>query len=177
MVTIRTMTVADTDAVAEIRVSGWRTAYAGIVPRAYLDAMDPVANAAAHRERPTSGSEPAVNAVAETAGAVVGWVCFGYCRDAGQPPGSGELYALYIRPGLIGTGIGRALWTAALAGLRELAGREGTRMVLWVAKDNARARRFYERAGCRPDGAERSDDYAGTAVPEVRYVLDPVRAP
>lgn len=50
-------------------------------------------------------------------------------------------------------------------------------MVLWVAKDNTRARRFYERAGCRPDGAERSEEYAGTAVPEVRYVLDPLRAP
>ncbi|MDT0449086.1 GNAT family N-acetyltransferase [Streptomyces hesseae] len=177
MVTIRTMTAADTDAVAEIRVSGWRAAYAGIVPRAYLDAMDPVANAAAHRERLASGSDPAVNAVAETAGAVVGWVCFGHCRDADQPPASGELYALYIRPGLIGTGVGRALWGAALEGMRARAGCSEARVVLWVAKDNARARRFYERAGCRPDGAERSDDYAGTAVPEVRYVLDPVRAP
>ncbi|MFF4160833.1 GNAT family N-acetyltransferase [Streptomyces sp. NPDC001678] len=175
MVTIRTMTVADADAVAEIRASGWRAAYAGIVPQAHLDAMDPVADAAAHRERLASGSGPAVNAVAEAAGAVTGWVCFGYCRDADQPPGTGELYALYVRPDLIGTGIGRALWIAALEGLRGLAGREGTSVVLWVAKDNARARRFYERAGCRPDGAERSDDYAGTAVPEVRYVLDPAR--
>ncbi|MFG2180739.1 GNAT family N-acetyltransferase [Streptomyces abikoensis] len=182
MVTIRTMTAADADEVAEIRVRGWRTAYAGIVPRGYLDAMDPVANAATHRERLASGSEPAadgaaVDAVAEAAGAVVGWASFGYCRDADRPPGTGELYALYVRPDLIGTGVGRALWIAALEGLRGLTGHEGARAVLWVVKDNARARRFYERAGCRPDGAERSAEYAGTAVPEVRYVLDPLRAP
>ncbi|AZQ74217.1 GNAT family N-acetyltransferase [Streptomyces luteoverticillatus] len=179
MVTIRTMTAADAAAVAEIRVSGWRAAYTGIVPQGYLDAMDPVANAAAHRERLASGAGPVVDAVAEAAGAVVGWACYGPCRDAGRdrPPGTGELYALYVRPELIGTGVGRALWIAALEGLRKLAGHEGARVVLWVAKDNTRARRFYERAGCRPDGAERSEEYAGTAVPEVRYVLDPLRAP
>lgn len=42
-------------------------------------------------------------------------------------------------------------------------------MRLWVLKHNARARRFYERAGFAPDGAEEAEEIAGARVPEVRY--------
>lgn len=174
MVNIREMTDADIETAAALRVAGWRHAYAGLVPRHHLDTMDASANAAAHRARLASGADPAVNAVAEAAGGVVGWVCHGPCRDADQPSGTAELYAVYVRPDLIGTGIGRALWEAALEGARQ---RGGARMVLWVLKGNAHARRFYERAGCSRDGAERTDDIGGTAVPEVRYVLEPLRGP
>ncbi|MEU1311584.1 GNAT family N-acetyltransferase [Streptomyces cinnamoneus] len=174
MVNIREMTDADIETVAGIRVAGWRHAYAGLVPQHHLDAMDAQANAAHHRARLASGTDPAVNAVAEAADGVVGWVCYGPCRDADQPPATGELYAVYVRPELIRTGVGRALWSAALEGARE---RGWERMALWVLKGNARARLFYERAGCAPDGAERLDDVDGTAVPEVRYVLEPDRRP
>ncbi|QSY50426.1 MULTISPECIES: GNAT family N-acetyltransferase [Streptomyces] len=174
MTRIRKMTEADLETVAELRVSGWRTAYPGLVPRRHLDAMDAAADAARHRERLASGDDPAADEVAEAAGEVVGWVCYGPCRDGDQPAASGELYALYVRPDLIRTGVGRALWRAALEGARQ---RGYARMVVWVLKGNARARRFYERAGCAADGAQRTDDIDGTPVPEVRYVLDPLPAP
>lgn len=41
---------------------------------------------------------------------------------------------------------------------------------LWVLKENAPARRFYERAGFAPDGAEEPFQVGGVLVPEVRYV-------
>jgi RimJ/RimL family protein N-acetyltransferase len=41
--------------------------------------------------------------------------------------------------------------------------------VLWVLPANARARRFYERAGWTCDGTERTVDALGLTVPEVRY--------
>jgi RimJ/RimL family protein N-acetyltransferase len=40
--------------------------------------------------------------------------------------------------------------------------------VLWVLRDNTRARRFYERAGFAPDGATDVLDRLG-GVTEVRY--------
>ncbi|RAS29045.1 hypothetical protein BCL80_107157 [Streptomyces avidinii] len=42
-------------------------------------------------------------------------------------------------------------------------------ITLWVLKENVRARRFYERAGFRPDGAEETFEAGGARVPEVRY--------
>lgn len=60
-----------------------------------------------------------------------------------------ELYAIYVDPGWWSTGIGRSLMDEVLAATR--AGRY-ERIGLWVLEKNARARRFYERAGFEPDG-------------------------
>ncbi|MFI0741024.1 GNAT family N-acetyltransferase [Streptomyces sp. NPDC021100] len=168
MVRIRKMADDDVDAVAEIRITGWRTAYRGLVPDAYLDAMDPAADAAAHRARRATAEYPMVELVAESpADGVVGWACLGPCRDDDVPAPAGELYALYVRPALVGTGVGRALCAGALEGARE---RGDARLGLWVLRENARARRFYARAGFAADGAERVDVVEGEPVVEVRYV-------
>lgn len=42
-------------------------------------------------------------------------------------------------------------------------------VVLWVLTANEGARRFYERAGFRSDGAVRTLDFDGTPVEEIRY--------
>ncbi|MEU4262251.1 GNAT family N-acetyltransferase [Streptomyces argenteolus] len=166
-VRVRDMVPGDCDAVAEIRVRGWRWAYAGMVPQAYLDAMD-VARDAEQRRRSLAAGGTQVHVVALTPDSTVtGWACYGPCRDAGAPPGRSELYAIYAHPDRIGTGAGRAMLTeltarAATAGFREMA--------LWVLRDNVRARRFYERAGFLPDGAEESFEAGRASVPEVRYV-------
>ncbi|MFE7116320.1 GNAT family N-acetyltransferase [Streptomyces sp. NPDC057654] len=172
MVRVREMTAGDIDAVARIRVRGWRFAYAGIMPQAYLDGLSVRENAERLREffaRAGTAGSAVTNLVAEDAGAVTGWACFGAARDGDAVPGDGELYALYVRPELIGAGIGRALTAASLAGAAE---RGFSRLLLWVVRDNARARRFYERAGFAADGGAEAYEVAGVPVPEVRYALE-----
>ncbi|MEU2304376.1 GNAT family N-acetyltransferase [Streptomyces misionensis] len=162
MVTVRTMTAADVTAVAEIRVAGWRAAYAGLLPASYLDRMSVEENAGRLRERLARPGGSGADLVAVDArGTPAGWVCVGPAHREG-----GEVHALYVRPSRIGTGVGRALLDAANAhahahGLDPLA--------LWVLAGNTRARRFYERAGYTADGAVRTEDYDGVAVREVRY--------
>ncbi|WP_327122189.1 GNAT family N-acetyltransferase [Streptomyces sp. NBC_01341] len=169
------MTLADCHAVAEIRVRGWRHAYAGLVPQAHLDAMDVARDAERRRAGLASAGGP-VNLVAVAPDATVtGWACHGPCRDSTGRPARAELYALYVDPDRIGTGAGRTLLERATA----RAGSDGFReMALWVLKGNTRARRFYERAGFRPDGAEEAVETCGALVPEVRYVrpLNPPEA-
>ncbi|GAA2979911.1 GNAT family N-acetyltransferase [Streptomyces flavovirens] len=163
---IRAMTLDDCDAVAEIRVRGWQRAYTGMIPQAYLDAMD-VARDAEHRRAYLTAESGPVNLVAETPNTTVtGWACYGPCRDGSARPESAELYALYAHPDRIGTGTGRALLAEVTARARAhgFAG-----MTLWVLKENARARRFYERAGFRPDGTEESFEAGGAMIPELRY--------
>ncbi|NUL25824.1 hypothetical protein HRW17_26205, partial [Streptomyces lunaelactis] len=54
-------------------------------------------------------------------------------------------------------------------GQRKMFIRNSGGMLLWVLKENDRARRFYEKAGFAPDGAEEPFEVDGVAVPEVRY--------
>jgi RimJ/RimL family protein N-acetyltransferase len=42
-------------------------------------------------------------------------------------------------------------------------------VTLWVVEANARARRFYERQGFRPDGSTKTARMSGTEAIEVRY--------
>ncbi|MYV52141.1 GNAT family N-acetyltransferase [Streptomyces sp. SID3212] len=170
------MTDADCEAVAEIRVRGWQYAYAGLMPKPFLDAMSVEKETVRRRAYLTEPTPGVLNLVAEHAGRVVGWGCSGPCRDEDVPAGTAEVYALYVRPDRIATGVGRALMDALTAAAGE-AGHGA--LVLWVLKENDRARRFYTRSGLAPDGAEEPFDVAGTHVPEVRYTrhLTPPSAP
>jgi ribosomal protein S18 acetylase RimI-like enzyme len=198
---IRAMTEADVDAVAAIRVTGWQTAYRGIVPQSFLDAMDAAEDAAQRRQflarsagrvhnfvavdgtgaadgAAVDGAEAPSGSLADgspadgssaTSGEVVGWVAFGPYRSADVPDGSAELYALYVRPDRIGTGVGRALMSTALTRTRSLGVRH---LLLWVLAGNDRARRFYARSGFAPDGAVTVDDCEGVPLKEMRYARD-----
>ncbi|MET7617494.1 GNAT family N-acetyltransferase [Streptomyces sp. NPDC005408] len=165
-VRVRDMTLDDCEAVAAIRVRGWQFAYAGLMPQSYLDAMSVAEDAARRRDFLTKGDSHVTNVVAELDGEVVGWGCFGPSRDEGQTAAVSELYAIYVLPDRVSTGVGRAL-------MDELTGRASAdgfeRMLLWVLKENDRARRFYGKAGFAPDGAEEPFEVDGVAVPEVRY--------
>ena len=166
MTEIRALTEADIDAVAAVHVRAWQTAYAGLIPDDYLGALDPAALAARRR----SGSHPGQTVVAVDDGTIVGFASFGRYRDD-PASGTGELYAIYVDPDRTGRGVGRLLLAAAKEGLTA-AGFPAVR--LWVLEENHRARRFYERAGLRPDGARQNYTPRGTTieVPEVRYATD-----
>ena len=76
-----------------------------------------------------------------------------------------ELYALYVHPDWWSTGTGRALMDRSLA---RVCAAGYMSITLWVLRDNARARRFYGRAGFAADGARHVlDDLGG--VTEIRY--------
>ncbi|MFI1962948.1 GNAT family N-acetyltransferase [Streptomyces pathocidini] len=168
MLRVREMTEADIEAVAAIRVRGWQFAYAGLMPQAYLDAMTVEEDAERRREHFARGRLAADNLVAERGGSVVGWSCTGPCRDEDAEPGDGELYALYVRPDQVATGVGRALLTESV---RRATARGHAHLRLWVLQGNTRARRFYESAGFTPDGAEEPYEVDGVPVPELRYAL------
>jgi GNAT superfamily N-acetyltransferase len=163
------MARADCDRVAEIRVHGWQSAYRGLMPQSYLDALRVEREAERRRELFDRGDRAVLNLVAERAGEVVGWACHGPYRDGEVRTDDAELYAIYVDPRRYGGGIGRALLAEAVR-RRSAAGH--ARMFLWVLKENAGARRFYERAGFGADGAEEPFEVAGAAVPEVRYVRE-----
>lgn len=148
---------------ARIRVESWRATYAGVVPNSILDRLDVSRNRAFFARR-VAEAAPAGSLVAEVGGAVVGYALFAPARDE-DAAGCGEIEAIYVQPGSLGTGVGTALMEAAIARLRTAS----VVIVLWVLTDNRPARRFYEHLGFAADGASRMLDFDGTPVEEIRY--------
>lgn len=102
--------------------------------------------------------------VAERAGALVGFSYLG--PDDEDDPATGLLNALHLDPAEQGRGTGRTLMEDALNAMRARGWRHA---VLWVLRDNAHARAFYQRGGWTPTGAQR-EEYIGTAAtPQLRY--------
>jgi ribosomal protein S18 acetylase RimI-like enzyme len=161
---VRAARSADLLGAAEARVASWHGAFTGLVPQDFLDAMDPAAIAAGWAESLAAGRSRLYVAVAN--GLVVGYAGVGPERDPKAPPGTGELYALFVHPDHWGTGAGRSLTDAAVADLRD---HGCTAVWLWVLEANIRARRFYARYGFT-ETADRTYSSLNN-LPEIRLSL------
>jgi len=163
---VRAATVDDADAMGEFHVRAWQDAYRGLMPDDFLDALDPAPRTAGWREAiVTPVPHLGVLVADDGAGGIVGLVTYARARDA-DGEGTGEIFAIYAAAEHWGRGVGPALHDAAIAGLTA----EGfTEAVLWVLATNARAIRFYERNGWRPDGAAKTDTMGSLSIDEVRY--------
>jgi GNAT superfamily N-acetyltransferase len=181
---VRRATVDDAMAIATVHVRSWQEAYPGLVPQDYLDGLDPGAgrgrweNVLRTTAWPSTGTFVLVDDGADTAAgsasgqgtdasAVVGFAGIGPTRDDDDDPTVvGELQTLYVDPRAWGHGGGQAL----LGAVSEEFGRAGFRTATaWVLGTNARARRFYERHGWRPDGSTKLHDWEAFVATDVRY--------
>jgi ribosomal protein S18 acetylase RimI-like enzyme len=167
-VLIRHALVEDAPLTATIRVQGWQTAYRGQLPDQLLDSLSIEYDTVRFADH--VGHLPADRRVwvADAGGEVVGFASTGPSRDEDAAE-AGEVYAIYVRPDLCGNGIGTRLLAHAAT---DLADRGYRRAILWTLETNARAQRFYERAGWRGDGSRKRDTLDGFELNEVRYAID-----
>ena len=192
---IRPASAADEPAITQNLQETWLTAYAQIIDPVIIERVPAPRGRGGDAPRSDRASvvveTPPAAAIAD-ARVIVGYASYGPERSvasaasvgsggsggSGAKPGAltpaglagetGELYTLYVAPAHWSTGAGRALTDAALDGLRAAGCR---RVVLWTLTENARARRFYDKAGFAPDGA--TNVLAGLGdVEELRYVRD-----
>ena len=156
---VRPARPADAAAIAEAHARSWQQAYEHVFGAEKLAAL----NVDARRRLAERAIAEADVAVAEDDERRV--VGFAYVRASRDTAGEGELWAIYLVAEAWGTGTGSALMDWAKDALR----RRWTDATLWVLEDNPRARRFYEREGWSLDGAEKTDEFLGVPVREVRY--------
>ncbi len=169
MTAVRDMEPADADVVAALHVRAWKEAYAGgLMPREYLDQLSVESRAHMWRESLARVAPPrTVRLVADSDG-VRGFLVGGAADAQGEASVVAEIYALNVDPQQWGCGHGTALVHEALARFNT---HGFSRAVLWVHRDNIRARRFYERLGWECEGPQREQEVLGVVVPEVRYQL------
>ena len=191
--TIRPATPYDAQAVARIRVQGWRFAYQGLISQDYLDSLSVAEDTERMRgylsqfpqNSPLSRSE-----FVQGSGdgekqsfmlAVRGNAVLGFCRFSATPdkidradratPGetmNGRLHALYIDPGALGQSIGHTLMNHALSTFAAWGCEHAN---LWVLEGNSRAISFYERQGWHRTGDTKVDQSFGLCLVEHEMVV------
>lgn len=146
-------------AVSRIYEEGWKFAYHGIVPQAFLDSIpvghwaDRITRYGYHNLLLLDDDIP-VGASA-------------YCpARMKEYAGFGEVVSLYLLPEYVGKGCGRQLLEAACDAL---AARGFQDVYLWVLEENDRARRFYERFGFHDAGVIHDVRIGGKPLRELQY--------
>ena len=185
--TIRPATPNDAQAVARIRVQGWRFAYQGLISQDYLDSLSVAEdtermrgylsqlpqNSPPSRSASVQGSDGEKRSfmLAARGNAVLGFCGFSavpdkaYRPERAVPVGTmvGRLHSLYIDPDSLGQSIGHTLMNHAFS---TFAAWGCERATLWVLEGNSRAISFYERQGWRCTGATKVDQSFGPCLVE-----------
>ncbi|MBI1835540.1 MAG: GNAT family N-acetyltransferase [Burkholderiales bacterium] len=143
---LRRATVFDAEAIAAIRIEGWRTSYRGMIPDSYLDEMDMNENVLHWRTilQALPVKEDALCVyVAVSEDEIVGFVS---AMKLAEPKldKQGEINAIYIRPQWQRCGIGKRMMHKAARSLQAMGCQS---CVIWVIDGNAQARNFYEELG------------------------------
>ena len=128
---------SDAAALARVHVDAWRETYAGILPSVYLERMSSALHEHRWRQRLLSTREATL--AAEGHKGLVGYVSAERSRRSR-------------------TGVEAEITTAA----RVMAARGATSLVVWVLRDNLKARAFYERLSGRREDV--GNEYVGGAV-------------
>jgi len=163
---IREAILVDARAIAEIHVRAWQSAYRGQLPDGYLEALSADDRIEQHEWTIRNPRQRWRMWVVDDDGRVIGFAVTGPSEDADANERTGEVYAIYLEPDRVGTGVGRTLFEHAIEDLR---GRRFTSATLWVLETNARARRFYELAGWKADGTRASERFDTAMLATLRY--------
>jgi ribosomal protein S18 acetylase RimI-like enzyme len=156
---------SDAAAIAQVQVDTWRTTYTGLMPDAVLARLSYERSAQNWRstlESPNTRTRLFV--VTDEGDGVFGFAATGPERT-GSLGFSGEIYALYVLPAHQGQGAGRALVRASA---EYLVSQDTQDMLIWVLRDNASGRGFYQAIGGQAV-AERDVDIGGASLAEVGY--------
>jgi GNAT superfamily N-acetyltransferase len=139
---IRRAMLKDSQAIADVHVRTWQTAYQGILADEFLQSLSVERREKYWYEWLSKENQAEFLFVAELDGLVVGFVNGGLERS-GDLLYQGEVNAIYISQQMQQQGLGRKLIEAAVG---ELLKREIKSMLIWVLADNP-SRKFYEVLG------------------------------
>ncbi len=142
-VTLRPAALADAESLGALHMTCWREAYGLLLSAAFFARATPESSAERWARAIPALRDDETLVLAEDDGGLVGFAHAGPGRGE-APPRERELYAIYTRAAVHGSGLGQRLLDAVI-GSRPAA--------LWVLDRNSRARAFYARNGFVADGA------------------------
>lgn len=153
--------------IAQIHVEVWQKAYRGLIPDQFLDSLDTRNREAYWRGVIRDGRDQVF--IGHDANDIFGFCSIGPTRDSDLQGSFSELMTLYVLPEHWGSDVGNQLIQRAHQTCIDDSGL-ATNCMLWVLKDNRRARSFYAKHGYGADGQEKTLDWEQSASIEIRMI-------
>ena len=141
---IRNVKKEDIPAVVDIKITGWQSAYKGIIDAEYLN------NLPNEREKRIEKMEKSYMSngfiVAELNSEIVGFCRYVFDNSFSEEINDTdcELCAIYVKPTLKHYGIGTKMFNYVV---NEFKNNNKTKMILWCLKDNESSKKFYIKNG------------------------------
>lgn len=139
---IRNATIQDFEAIADIKIAGWQTAYRGIIDDNFLDNMN--REQEIEKRKSNLGKENLI--IAECNGKIVGFSLYrDYNKDmVSYTEADCEISSIYIEPTLKRNGIGKKIIQYIIDDLKE---KGKNKMILGCLEENYSSREFYDKMG------------------------------
>jgi len=166
---VRTPVIDDASGIAYVHVKTWQEAYQGIVPDGYLNQLS--VQVKTENWKSHIKNNPSSILVLEADVGIVGFCCFGPCRDPEfNKAHTWEIYSIYVLPEEWHKGYGSVLWQEVVRRAQKNA---ILNLYLWVFEANKDARRFYESRGMINRATDQPKCFVkeGISVPEIRYSM------
>lgn len=165
---IRPALVSDAGGIAKVHVYTWQSAYLGLIPDSFLQALSVVQRTSSWRKNLETPLPKTHTFVAEINGEIAGFIGVGADRES-ELSNQGEVFAIYVSPDIQARGIGSALMRV---GLQDLRVQEFPSAILWVLDENINTRAWYESRGWKSTGRSKIDQREGFALKEIEYRID-----
>ena len=143
-IVIEKMKEDDIEQVAKILINSWKIAYRDIIDKTFLENLSLEEKIQKLKEQYKDGGYTIARN--KDTNEVVGVTRFGKRLDELNrfTEYDGEIYALYVKPGLLRKKIGSRLLLHAKERLKE---QGNHKMIIWCLKENEPSRKFYESMG------------------------------
>ena len=164
---IRDLRISDVESVAEIRIKGWQTTYAGQMPDDFLKNLSLERTIARWREVLSNPEKDRKAIGAFKDRKLIGYISIGPSRGENEF-NYGEIYAIYVEPDLQGMGIGTRLMSESISHFISLGYSYAT---LWVLHSNTAAIGFYEVKGWNFSGKTKVESLGDFEILEHQYVI------
>ncbi|WP_146549034.1 GNAT family N-acetyltransferase [Rummeliibacillus suwonensis] len=158
---IRKATLTDAEGIAKVHIDSWKTTYANIIPKEYLNSLSYEKQA---KKWTNIISQEIVFVAEDNKGKIVGFSSGGKERSKKYKGFEGELYVIYILKKYQRRGIGKSLIKPVLDEIKKM----GLNSMLVLVLEENNSRLFYEKlGGVKLDTVE--VEIAGKQLKEIAY--------
>lgn len=136
---IRIGKIDDAEKIAKIKIDNWRKTYKNIFPDEYLENL----NFKNEVQKYKDGFKKRNIITFENNGEIIAYCYYGTRKEEALSKYTGEIFAIYVKNDSQEKGVGTALLQKAIKDLEKT----HRKIMLWCAKENYRAIKFYNKNG------------------------------